>query len=37
MLFVKNNERGKGVGTKLIKYGITNILMQIKNLYMKWR
>lgn len=24
MLFVKNNERGKGVGTKLIKYGITN-------------
>ena len=37
MLFVKNNERGKGVGTKLIKYGITNILMQIKNLYTKWR
>ena len=24
MLFVKNNERGKGVGTKLNKYGITN-------------
>lgn len=24
MLFVKNNEIGKGVGTKLIKYGITN-------------
>ena len=24
ILFVKNNERGKGVGTKLIKYGITN-------------
>ena len=24
MLFAKNNERGKGVGTKLIKYGITN-------------
>lgn len=24
MLFVKNNEKGKGVGTKLIKYGITN-------------
>lgn len=37
MLFVKNNERGKGVGTKLIKYGITNILMKIKNLYTKWR
>ena len=37
MLFVKNNERGKDVGTKFIKYGITNILMQIKNLYTKWR